>query len=422
MKIDQLHLRPFFTRAVIFSLFFHLSIFSIAQDRDIVAGENLFQGNCARCHKLDADFTGPALRGVTARWESEADLISWIKNSQAMINSGHPRAVQLFDEWNQSVMPAFLTLTDEDVLNILEYVENGATEATDTVAECIDDEEDEEESNTVFIILLAVLAGILLLGAVILSRVISGLDKTVRKMQGEDVVEGEVIPFFKKDWFKKGMGLVGLIVFCFIGYGLYVSAANLGRQQGYAPTQPIKFSHKIHAGMLEIDCKYCHVGAERGKSAVIPSANVCMNCHKAVSEGPCTDTEEIQKIYDAIGWDGSQYIDSATKKPIEWVRIHNLPDHVYFNHAQHVKVGGIECQECHGPVEEMSVVKQYQNLSMGWCVNCHRRTPVKFAENEYYHETFEELHEQFKKNGNRIQKDLITEGQLGGTECQKCHY
>ena len=186
--------------------------------------------------------------------------------------------------------------------------------------------------------------------------------------------------------------------------------------KGYAPEQPIAYSHKLHAGINGIDCNYCHHSARHGKSAAIPSANVCMNCHTYINEGP-SGKAEIQKIYDAVGFDPEKgrYIEGYEQKPIKWVRIHNLPDLAYFNHSQHVVAGGLECQECHGPIEEMEVVEQHSELTMGWCINCHRETEVKVADNDYY----EEMHAKFKENhpGETFNVEAI-----GGLECGKCHY
>jgi hypothetical protein len=160
----------------------------------------------------------------------------------------------------------------------------------------------------------------------------------------------------------------------------------------------------LHAGEYGIECEYCHSGATKSKNAWIPSANVCMNCHKLINEGPKYGTEEIQKIYDAIGFDPAtkQYIEGYEQKPIEWVRIHNLPDHAYFNHAQHVVVGGLECQTCHGPIEEMEVVYQYSTLGMGWCINCHREEKVKTLGKE--------------------NPEGLTVEDMGGLDCARCHY
>ena len=193
----------------------------------------------------------------------------------------------------------------------------------------------------------------------------------------------------------------------------------MGRQQGYMPEQPIAFSHRLHACVNQIDCQYCHSGARQGKTSMIPSPNVCMNCHKAVKGSTEAGKGEIAKIYDAIGFDAEKlaYIEGYEQKPIEWVRIHNLPDHVFFNHQQHVVAGQVECQTCHGPVEQMDVLYQHAPLSMGWCINCHRDTEVKFAQNEYY-DSYTNLHEQLKTG--EISK--VTVEDIGGRDCQKCHY
>jgi hypothetical protein len=175
----------------------------------------------------------------------------------------------------------------------------------------------------------------------------------------------------------------------------------------------------VHAGVNKIDCRYCHVGVERGKQATIPSINVCMNCHKTIRNGQITGSREIAKIYRAAGFDTvAQAYDVAKSHPVEWVRVHNLPDHVFFSHQQHVKVGGIQCQTCHGAVEEMDVLKQHAPLSMGWCLTCHRTTNIQFTSNDYYDNVFEDYHRELKEK--HIQG--VTVEMIGGTECQKCHY
>jgi hypothetical protein len=189
-----------------------------------------------------------------------------------------------------------------------------------------------------------------------------------------------------------------LIAF-FISKAGYDKVYGIGIAQGYAPKQPIAFSHKLHAGMYEIDCNYCHVQVTKGKQAMIPSVNICMNCHNAIK----TESPEIKKIWRAV----------QTGKPIEWVRVHNLPDLAYFNHAQHVKVGGLECQSCHGAIQNMEVVQQHSTLTMGWCINCHRQTAVNAKGNAYY-DKLVQLHVD--------SKDALKVKDIGGLECAKCHY
>ena len=199
--------------------------------------------------------------------------------------------------------------------------------------------------------------------------------------------------------------IVGAAVF--ILRTLVVEGINIGRQQNYAPQQPIKFSHKVHAGQNQIDCEYCHHLAEHGKSAGIPSSDLCMNCHQIVIEGTHSGRFEIRKISEAI--------ENITS--VEWIRIHNLPDYVFFSHAQHVGAGKLDCEECHGPVDEMDVIYQYSDLSMGWCLECHRTRGVDFEHNAYY-ELFEAYHEELETG--KIDSVLVTD--IGGTNCMKCHY
>jgi hypothetical protein len=207
-------------------------------------------------------------------------------------------------------------------------------------------------------------------------------------------------------------------------YFVFGYLSQIGVDQGYQPVQPIHLSHKIHAGDNGIDCKYCHSSAVVSKHSGIPSLNVCMNCHKSISDynGEVTDEynkefydNEIQKLYAAVGWDTAEQKYTGKSQPVKWVRIHNLPDFAYFNHSQHVTVGGIECQTCHGPVEEMEIMYQHSPLTMGWCIDCHRQTDVKVQDNAYY----TKIHEQLSK---KYGVEKLTAAQMGGLECGKCHY
>lgn len=251
----------------------------------------------------------------------------------------------------------------------------------------------------------------------------SNLNKLAADKEG--VATPEPVPFYRN---KAYIALGIVVLFIVGGYFTINGAIGLGRQKGYMPEQPIHYSHKVHVGMNQINCLYCHAGAEKSKHAMIPSENICMNCHKAISEytGPdlftaegrkINGTAEIQKLYDYVGWDPQQQQYTKPGRPIEWTRIHSLPDHVYFNHSQHVVAGKQQCQTCHGPIQDMDEVHQFAELSMGWCVNCHRTTKVQFAENKYY-SIFEKFHQDVKEG--RI--DSVTVEMVGGTECQKCHY
>jgi hypothetical protein len=153
--------------------------------------------------------------------------------------------------------------------------------------------------------------------------------------------------------------IVSLVV-TIVGAVVLIEGAEfswLGNQQGYEPAQPITFSHRVHAGDNQIACLYCHSAAERSRVAGIPAASTCMNCHSQILK----DSPEVQKIARAL----------ADKRPIQWTLVHNLPDHAVFNHSRHVSAG-IKCQQCHGPVETMERVSQFETLSMGMCVGCHR--------------------------------------------------
>jgi cytochrome c2 len=377
----------------------------------IAAGKSIFNANCRTCHRLDQKNVGPALRGVSERHSIEWNK-KFIRNSQALIASGDPEALAIYNEYNQLAMPAHEFLSDEDVMNLLSYIEYG--DKADPAATASAGGEGGQAGagggipSEYLTIILAVLVIVLLLILVVLGLIISILTKYLSS-QKLDEVDQEFIN--QKFDFKKILRsdafiiIITTLVIAFVAKSGIDQLYTIGVQQGYAPAQPIAFSHQLHAGQYEMQCQYCHTGVEIGKSANIPSANICMNCHAHIQNvgGKEGISSEIQKIYNAV--DNNQ--------PIEWVRIHNLPDLSYFNHAQHVAVGGVECQTCHGPIEEMEVVYQHSSLTMGWCIDCHRQTDIKSAGNEYY-DKLVQLHSE-SKNALKV-KDI------GGLECAKCHY
>lgn len=386
----------------------------------IEEGKKLFKANCAACHAVDRKMTGPALKNVWERWESQEKIISWTQNSSALIASGDAYANKIFNEYNKSVMSAFPQLSGDQVVSIIEYYIQaeslggvpvaGGTPAADTTPSAA-------PSAGSKWLLYAVIFFLVLIGYVLWS-INNKLESFIAEKKGVDVEK--VAPqkvLVKNILNKKVLSTVVVIGIVLLGFNIVKGAIDLGRSQNYAPEQPIKFSHAIHAGQNKIDCQYCHTGVEKSRHAVIPSTTVCMNCHKYVQQGPKYGTTEIAKIYEHTGWDPDQQAFVKPPKPLEWVKIHNLPDHVYFNHAQHVKVGGIECQTCHGNVQEMEVVYQFAPLSMGWCVNCHRQSEVQFASNNYY-SIFEKFHDELKKG----ERAKVTVEDIGGTECAKCHY
>ncbi|MFA9190819.1 c-type cytochrome [Flavobacterium sp. FZUC8N2.13] len=392
---------------------------------DAVNGKALFNSNCAACHKLDAKATGPALRGVADKYD-KAWLYKWIHNSSELIKSGDAAAVKIFEEYNKSVMTAFPQLSEADIDDILAYTSEPKAEPAAAVGGAASPPGTNVENGSSNNVILGVLALVLVVLVVMLIMVNNVLTKVAKANGIEVAPKVERTPIWKA--FVRNQFLV-LVTSIFLllasGYFVYGYLMQIGVDQDYAPIQPIHYSHKIHAGDNEINCKYCHSAARVSKNAGIPSLNVCMNCHKNISEvAETTATPEyskafydaqIQKLYDAVGWDKATQSYTGKTQPVKWVRIHNLPDFVYFNHSQHVTVGGIECQTCHGPVETYEIQKQFAPLTMGWCIDCHRKTDVKMEGNGYYTKIHEELS---KKYG--VEK--LTEAQMGGLECGKCHY
>ena len=375
-------------------------------------GESLFKGNCTVCHAINDVIIGPALRDVHER-QSEEWIYAFIKNSQKVIKSGDEYAVNLYNEYNKTLMTSF-DFSDEELNAILTYIKDESTKEVQIVVADVTDSSgqaiDPSVSSNNFYLSLGLNLFLLLVIIFILFRFTNLSKKYVLLQDNQskgkllDEEDKEIVDSgFNIKEFIKSNKIVGITSFLFIGIfvkscidGLY----TVGIQQNYQPTQPIAFSHKVHAGQYEIDCNYCHTGVNISKSANIPSVNICMNCHNAIE----TDKPEIQKILAAY----------EENRPIEWVRVHNLPDLAYFNHKQHVAVGGLDCATCHGPIEEMDVVYQYSELTMGWCINCHRETEVSSKGNDYYKKLVE-LH-------NSSSKKPMTVEDIGGLECSKCHY
>ena len=403
--------------AVVFVFLLTFSTGVQAQD-----GKALFQQKCASCHAINKNLTGPALSGVEDRWPNKADLYRWIRNSAALIKEGHPRAVEVYNQYNKIQMTAFPELKDADIDAILAYINAPAPgpKGGDPIPDTVSNKAAESDSALIFGILTIILAVI----ALILLQVNSNLKRLSDDADG--VASPEPVPFWRN---KAYIALGAIVLFMFGGYLLFQGASGLGRSQKYQPEQPIYYSHTVHAGVNQISCLYCHNGAMQGKHANIPSVNVCMNCHMGINEyakGPklyredgteVDGTAEIQKLYQYAGWDPATETYNGKGSPIEWVRIHNLPDHVYFNHAQHVTVGKQACQTCHGEIQKMGEVYQYSDLSMGWCINCHRESKVQFTDNKFY-SIYEKFHEDLKNK----KMDSVTVEKIGGTECMKCHY
>lgn len=414
--------------SLIFILTISTSIF--AQDGDPEKGKSLFNTNCAACHKLDKKMTGPALRNIEQKLADEQGLdrewlSAWIRNSSSVIKSGDAYATKIFDEYGGAAMTAFPQLSDEDINNLLAYTAQEAEVPAQVAGAVSSTGQASAESGISNKIILGALALLFVLLAMALILVRRTLNRFA-EAKGVDVSETKGTPIWKAFVQNQFLVLVTAIFLLLAsGYYLYGYMMQVGVDQGYQPVQPIHYSHKIHAGDNGIDCKYCHSSARVSKTSGIPSLNVCMNCHKSIYEvAESTATEEyskefydgeIQKLYAAAGWSDADQKYTGEAQPVKWVRIHNLPDFAYFNHSQHVSVAGIECQTCHGPVEEMEIVSQFAPLTMGWCINCHRDTNVKVQDNAYYTKIHEELS---KKYG----VDQLTAAQMGGLECGKCHY
>ena len=411
---------------IVLALVITMSFTVNAQDADPIAGKKLFNANCAACHKLNKKAVGPALKGVSAKYDKEW-LYSWIKNSSAMIKSGDAQAVAIWEEYNKTAMTAFPLLSNADIDNILAYTDYTPPAPVASAATAAPVAAQDSFSNDIILGALALVFAILVVMLILVNRTL----QKIASAQGVELSSKVEKPARRPLWqaFAQNQFLVLIsVVFLLLSsaYFAYGFLMQVGVDQGYMPVQPIHYSHKIHAGANQIECKYCHSSARVSKHSGIPSLNVCMNCHQNIAEyngeedlenGYTKDfyTKEIKKLYAAVGWDEENQQYTGKTEPVKWVRIHNLPDFVYFNHAQHVQVGQIECQTCHGPVEEMEVMYQYSPLTMGWCINCHRETNVKVENNEYYSKIHDALS---KKYG--VEK--LTVAQMGGLECGKCHY
>jgi len=407
----------FHTLAVLFFMLIGIQAFAAdpavdSSDEAVAAGKTVFNTNCKTCHRLDQKLVGPALRGATDRQPAE-NVIKFIKNSGVVLASGDAYYTKLYKDYNNTAMPAHEFLSDDDLNNLLAYIEYGDKEDPAAAAATAGADGGEVAAaggipSEYLTVILVVLVVVLLLILTVLGLIISVLTKYLNKQElDEDDQEFVSQKFnlgkvFKSDGF---IIIVTALVVALVAKTAIDGLYSVGVQQGYAPTQPIAYSHKLHAGTLEIECQYCHTGVEIGRSANIPSPNICMNCHTHVQnvQGKEGVSPEIQKIYDAV--------DNNT--PIEWVRVHNLPDLAYFNHSQHVKVGGIECQTCHGPIQEMEVVGQHSALTMGWCIDCHRQTEIATEGNAYY-DKLVQIHVD--------SKDALKVKDIGGLECAKCHY
>ena len=347
-----------------------LDIPRVFKAEEIILGERLFYGlayiknesvNCAGCHNTRVS--------DTLNWNPDALEISM----KYLHKSARDLSKVLLKPAGQKMSQVHhkISLTAEDIVLVKAYMDRfvdiGLTQNKPVITNLV----------------LFILASLLFLFSII--------DITISKI-------------LERQWINI---LILTVTSVFITWTLVVNALALGRSQGYSPVQPVKFSHAVHAGQNGTDCIYCHSAAPFSKTAGIPPVNVCMNCHLIVRNGTRSGVFEISKIISAF----------ENQKPIEWIKVHNLPDHVFFSHAQHVSAGGINCTECHGNVKEMNVIKQVSDLSMGWCINCHRTRKPDIHNNMFYSQ-YTNLLEKLKTGG----MDSVTVAMVGGRECMKCHY
>jgi mono/diheme cytochrome c family protein/Na+-transporting methylmalonyl-CoA/oxaloacetate decarboxylase gamma subunit len=404
--------------AAISFLFLFVISFNTAFAQD---AEKLFKQNCAVCHSLGKNkITGPGMEGIGTRAPSDEWLFKWIKNNKEVIKSGDAYAKKILAENNGADMTTFTDLSDADINALIAYIKNPP--AKKEVAAVAGPATGETKSEDKGVNPLAVLIGVIAF-LIIIIAVLRGVSHSLRNIQNEKqgLPEEELVGPWQeiKAWMGNHKTTVAVIILFIVGGLLtegWYALKDIGVYEGYQPTQPIAFSHKIHAGDNAINCQYCHSGVEKSKTAGIPAVNVCMNCHKGISSGPTTGTTEIAKIYEAAGWDPDKGEYNKPQKPIEWVKVHNLQDFVYFSHQQHVKVGKQDCATCHGDLKEMTTAKQVSPLTMGWCVDCHRKTEVPgMKDNPYYESLHKKLAEQYKGQP-------ITVDKMGGIDCGRCHY
>ncbi len=445
-RIKQPAFRRFLLKGPMLLFLLLASIFA-AKAADPKKGETLFKANCASCHALDYKVVGPPLKGITSL-QSEDWLLKWILNNNKFRATGDKAAIAIYTQYNGASMNIFEgILAPDDIKDILSYIKT-ASEASKTTAAvatgggaAVAGTTDTSSSGWLTVVGLVVVIFVLFLVIAVLNRVIKTLEKLLLRFKGgpelteveeeeEELVdsEGIVIPRApRKDRLaglkklaknKQMVVLVLLLTTVSLTVAGWDQLLAIGITQGYQPVQPINYSHQLHAGALKIACQYCHSGAWKSKNAGIPSANICMNCHAAVQLREKYNgkvSPELAKIYKALDFDPDNRKYGPNKKPIQWVKIHQLQDFVYFNHSQHVKVGGVTCQKCHGQIQQMKQVYQASPLTMQWCINCHRVTKVNSKGNGYYDKMLA-MHDEFKKG------QKVTVAMMGGIECAKCHY
>lgn len=432
------------------ALFTGISVFGQDVTGDAKKGETLFKANCTACHALDRKLVGPALKGIVTSLAAEKVpkewIIKWVKNNEALRKSGDKRANEIYEEYNKASMDIFEDrLSEQDIEDILTYVNNPPEPKEEEVAAPANVQKSDAQDTKLILLAFSAIGIILILTLLKINTLVKL--KTANSELSE--LQATKIRSFSQFYERyKGFTyvLVGLMLALSL-YGFWAWLMGIGVDKGYAPEQPIYFSHKIHAGENNIDCQLCHSGAKYGKVSEIPSLSVCMNCHRNISEytgkyvepGKSKEfyTGEIKKLYEHVGWDEDKQAYTGKQTPVKWERIHNMPDFVYFNHSQHVVAGekaiissynkknpnnqiDVVCKACHGAIDTMNVVRMANDFTMGWCVDCHRTTEVDMN-NGYNAAYFNKLHDKLKKQYGE-DKSKITVDAIGGLECGKCHY
>ena len=445
-----------FRKGIYFSLSFLLFIFisSVVFAQD---GKKLFKANCASCHNPIKNATGPKLQGVKEKWinAGEGDLLyEWVKNPAGLYGSGKSQQAKAIWNYSPTAMTAQGHLSNEEIDAIFAYVDAYTAPTLPTGGDVAVVSSSKEESSSA---IWWVIAGLLLIIIVTVGGIRRQLSYALAEKEGSpkdpNISTGMLIQsWMVRNWFVFVLLLVTVLITS--GVELGNRAYKIGVFDDYQPSQTIAYSHKLHAGQMDIDCKYCHHSAVKSKHAGIPSLNVCMNCHKVVHEGTVSGTEEIAKIHEHVGYNVSKQDynkdsdGNRIEKPMVWNKAHNLPDHVFFSHQQHVheNTGNIDCRQCHGPVETYTLgrvasteeINAYAEtdegsekgivqltkpiLTMGWCIECHNKKEIDLTSTGYY----EEIHNRLKNSPDamsRILKDKkVTVKELGGWECAKCHY
>ena len=428
------------------------SVFVITGSFDVYSqGEALFKAKCASCHQPHKNGTGPKLFEVRSKWidegAMEGSIYQWVSNWQTAAATD-PYAKTVAD-WSPTAMQAFPELKKEDVDAILDWVDAQPDPATMVASSAVSvgggEVVTEEDSNSWVWILLGIIFVTVIMAV---SGVRRQLKHVTSEVDGDEVNEGLTYSDEFRTWAwknRKYVGLASLVLFISLCVSGILSLSTIGVVENYQPSQPIAFPHAIHTGTNGIDCKYCHNSVTKSKSAGLPTVNVCMNCHKQVNGRTPEQQEQISKIYNAAGWDPEGMSYSGKTKEIVWNKVHVLPDHVYFNHSQHVVVGGIDCKQCHGDMTKMTETVKVQpvselnkvegnitltktTLTMGWCIECHGEKEISNgsidSKNDGY---YNEIHKRLLNNDKSLYTNYLEDGkvtvkELGGWECAKCHY